>query len=281
MAKLEWVEALSAKASGLSQFFIMSRFVNLELGNESEDPSRRQQKVLVKDEAYYFSEARTAFEAGDFEPALRLYGRVLEFNTQNAAAWTGQVRMLIELGEFQEAKLWADKALERFPSEPELLAAKAVALGRSGDLQGALAFSDAAIEEHGDTPYVWLARGDVMLAREERRADYCFEKALLLAPQDWLVNWLAARIRFFYRQFVLALKLLQQAIEWNAGHFLLWLEQGQCQQALDLIGPATKSFQQAQLLNPHCREATLQLIRLSGTGWGTRLRGWWRKLFNP
>ena len=58
-----------------------------------------------------------------------------------------------------------------------------MALGRSGDLQGALAFSDASIEERGDTPYIWLARGDVLLAREEPRADYCFEKALLLAPE--------------------------------------------------------------------------------------------------
>ena len=33
----------------------------------------------------------------------------------------------------------------------------------------------------------------------------------MLAPADWFVAWLAARIRFFYRQFVLALKLLQQA----------------------------------------------------------------------
>src|SRR3989442_352829 len=147
-------------------------------------------KRVVKDEAYYFAEARTAFENGNFESALRLYSKVLEFNPLNAAAWTGQVRMLIEMGELREAKLWADKALERFPHEPELLAAKAVALGRSGDLQGALAFSDASIEERGDTPYIWLARGDVLLAREESRADYCFEKALLLAPRDWFVAWL-------------------------------------------------------------------------------------------
>ena len=119
-----------------------------------------------------------------------------------------------------------------------MLAAKAVALGRSGDLQGALAFSDASIEERGDTPYVWLARGDVLLAREEARADYCFEKALLLAPRDWFIAWLAARIRYYYKQFALALKLLQQAVELNAGHFLLWLELGQCQQALGLVGPA-------------------------------------------
>ena len=160
--------------------------------------------------------------------------------------------MLIELGEFREAKLWADKALERFPNEPELLAAKAVALGRSGDLQGALAFSDASIEERGDTPYVWLARGDVMLAREEQRADYCFEKALLLAPRDWFVTWLAARIRFYYQQFVLALKLLQQAIEWNAGHFLLWLELGQCQQALGFDRPGQKFVLAGATIEPPC-----------------------------
>src|SRR6266850_8456322 len=219
----------------------MSRFGNLEFGNESEEQSQKY-SGLVKDEAYYFSEARSAFENGSFESALRLYSKVLEFNPQNAPAWTGQVRMLIELGEFREAKLWADKALERFPGEPELLAAKAVALGRSGDLQGALAFSDASIEERGDSPYVWLARGDVLLARKERRADYCFEKAQLLAPHDWLVNWLAARIRYYYEQFALALKLLQEAVEWNSTHFLLWLELGRCQDAVGLVNAARNSF---------------------------------------
>ena len=187
--------------------------------------------------------------------------------------------MLIELGEYREAKLWADKALERSPHEPELLAAKAVALGRSGDLQGAMAFSDASIEERGDTPYVWLARGDVLLAREEARAAYCFEKALLLAPGDWFIAWLAARIRYYYKQFVLALKLLQQALDLNATHFLLWLQLGQCQQALGLIGPARSSFGQAKQLNPKCQEASLALTRLSDSGLGAHLRGWWRRLF--
>jgi tetratricopeptide (TPR) repeat protein len=257
----------------------MSRFVNLELGGESEDQSWNQ-KGLVKDEAYYSAEARSAFENGDFEPALRLYAKVLEFNPNSAGAWTGQVRMLIELGEFREARLWADKALERFPHEAELLAAKAVALGRHGDLQGALAFSDAAIEERGDTPYVWLARADVLLAREEPRADYCFEKALLLAPGDWFIAWLGARIRYYYEQFALALKLLQQAIAWNTAHFRLWLELGQCQQALGLVGPARYSFTQAKQLNPGSQEASFALSRLSRAGLGARLRGWWRRLFH-
>ena len=255
----------------------MSRFGNLEFEGESEEHPQKNSAV-VKDDAFYMGEARAAFENGNFESALRLYSKVLEFNPQNAAAWTFQVRMLVELGEYREARLWADKALERFPHEPELLAAKAVALGRSGDLQGALVFSDASIEERGDTAYIWLARADVLLAREEQRADYCFEKALLLSPRDWFVAWLAARIRYFYEQFALAMKQLQQAVEWNGGHFLLWLELGQCQQALGLLGAAKDSFGLARQLNPGCREISLKLARLSEVSVFARIRGWLRRL---
>jgi tetratricopeptide (TPR) repeat protein len=256
----------------------MSRFNNLEFGNEANGQSPLQ-KAALKGEEFYFSEACTAFENGNFEQGLRQYSKVLEFNPDNAAAWTGQVRMLIELGEFREARLWADKALERFPHEPELLAAKAVALARSGDTQGALAFSDASIEERGDTPYVWLARGDVFLARRESRADYCFQKALLLAPKNWFIAWLAARIHYYYRQFALALKWLQQAVEWNASHFLLWLELGHCQEGLGLIGPARISFNRARELNPQCHEAGVALTNLSGTGLGRQARALWQRLF--
>jgi len=257
----------------------MSRFSNLEFGEDSNKPPL-QRKAQLKEEAFYLAEAGAAFAEARFEAGLRAYSKVLEFNAQNPAAWTGQVRMLIELGEFREAKLWADKALERFPQEPELLAAKAVALGRTGDLQAALAFSDAAIEQKGDTPYVWLARGDVLLARQENRADYCLEKALQLAPGDWFTTWLVARIRQFYEQFALALQLLQRALELNAGHFRLWLELGQCQEALGLIGAAQNSFAQAKQLNPQCHEASRAMVDLKNAGLATRLRGWLRRLFN-
>jgi tetratricopeptide (TPR) repeat protein len=253
----------------------MSRFRSLEFSGEFEDQSP-EQKQLVKDEAFYMAEARLAFENSSFEQGLRLYSKVLEFNPGNVLAWSCQVRMLIELGEFREAKLWADKALERFPHDPELLASKAVALARGGDLEGAIAFSDASIEERGDTPYIWLARGDVLLARKEARADYCFEKAVLLAPHDWFTTWLAARVRYFYKQFALSLKLLQQAIEWNTAHFALWLELGRCQQALGLTSLARKSFSQARELNPQSgAEAALE--RLSRGGFGSRVRGLWHR----
>ena len=258
----------------------MSRFVNLELGGEAEELHHSEQSPTLKDEAYYLAEAQAAFQSGRFEPALRAYSKVLEFNPENAIAWGAQVRMLIELGEFREARVWADKALDRFPDHAELLAAKAVALGRIGDLDAAMAFSDAAMEQQGDTPYVWLARADVLLARKESRADYCIEKALLLAPRDWFIAWLAARIRFYYRQFILALNLFRQAAEWNPGNFTLWLDLGSCQRSLGMVGAAETSFGHALALNPQCSAADQGLAALSETNSFSRLVGQIKQWFH-
>ena len=255
----------------------MSRFNNLEFEGEHEDPGAMS--AVAKDEAHYLAEAQTAFANANFDTALRLYSKVLEFNVQNVVAWAGQVRMLIELGEFNEARLWAEKALERFPREPELLAAKAVALARSGCCEEALACSDASIEARGDTPYVWLARGDVLLSRKESRADYCFEKAMLVAPRNWFIVWLAARVRYYYRQFALAIKMVEQALQWNAGHFVLWIEYGRCQQALGLLGAARTSLDQARQLNPQSPQVAAALASLASTGFSDRLRGFLNRLF--
>src|SRR5688572_3168152 len=202
----------------------MSRFNNLEFGEEFdgdlESRAERRpasQNAQFKDEHYYLSEAQMAFHSGRFEHALRSYSRVLEFNALSLEAWAGQVRMLIELKQFSQAKQWADQALERFPDEPELLAAKAVALARLGDLKAALAYSDASIDSGGaEQPYVWLARGDVQLAQHEKRAAFSFEKAFALAPGSWLIRWLAARVHYYYRKFALALKEIQEALQFDA-----------------------------------------------------------------
>jgi len=241
----------------------MSRFSNLEFRDDSDE--RFSSTPLVKDEAYYQQESQTAYECGNFEQALRAYAKVLEQNPQNTAAWAGQVKMLIELGEFHEAKLWADKALEQFPHDPELLAAKAVALGRLGDIDNALAFSDAAVEERGDTPYVWLARGDVLMAAKRKQADSCIERALSRAG-NWFVRWLASRIYYYHKKFSLALKMTQQALSQDAARCVLWLQLGYCQAALGFDTVAATSFEQALQLEPRCREASSARAKLSRVG---------------
>jgi tetratricopeptide (TPR) repeat protein len=255
----------------------MSRFSNLEFdGDQGEEQQRRASAVPEVD--FHLAEARHAFENAEFEKALRACAKAIQFNPHHPAAWIGQVQALIELGEFNEASVWADKALERFPSEPELLAAKAVALGRQGDLEGALAFSDASVQERGETAYVWLARGDVLLTRKEKRADFCFDKALLIAARDWFTAWMAARIRAFHRQYAVALKLVHQSIELRADHAVLWLFAGNCQRELGLLGAARTSFQQALDLDAQLLPARHALVALDGVSLGTRVQSWWRRI---
>jgi len=116
---------------------------------------------------------------------------------------------------------------------------------------------------------------DVLLAREETRADYCFEKAQLLAPRDWFIAWLAARIRYFHEQLALAMKHLQR--RWNGTPDILFYAGARPLPARARArSPARVSFTQAKQLNPACREASLGLVTLSQTN---LLPGWLRRLF--
>ncbi len=258
----------------------MSRFGKLEFeSSENLEPQAGSVSASAskRDGNHFLAEAEAQFRCEEFEPALRSYARALEFGPDNMEAWAGQVRALIELGEFHEAKVWAEKALERFPNTAELLAAKAVALGRLGDTETALALSDASLEAKGDTAYLWIARADVLLAREEKRAMYCVDRAREIAPRDWSVCWLAGRALRYWKQLAQALKMAQQAIALDSGQPGGWLLCFECQLALGFAGPARTSAQQLISLAPDLARSRNLLQRCGNLGLGARLAGAWRR----
>src|SRR2546421_10589714 len=151
---------------------------------------------------------------------------------------------------------------------------------RLGHLEEAFAYSDASVGERRETPYIWLARGDVQLARKEKRADYCFDKALALAPKNWFVRWLAARVYAYYKKFALALKLVQEALSLNAAQGVLWLQLGFCQQALGLIGPARTSFDHARQFDAQSPAADAALRGLYQLGLWDKVRSRCQRIFH-
>ncbi len=257
----------------------MSRFTNLELGDDSEKRSSSASTGLT-DEMRFLADADAAFASGKFNDALRWFARVLEFNPNNAIAWTGQVRALIEMGDFREASTWADKAMEKFPREPELLAAKGVAVARLGDLEAAAAFSDAAFEQRRETPYLWLARGDVFLARKDSAAEGCIARALEMAAGLWLFAWLAARVRMFHKQFAVGLKHVRQALELNPTSPLLWAVAADCENRIGLVQAAEASLARAFELDPHNEDARHVRRELGNPGALRRIGGWLRQKFS-
>ena len=72
-------------------------------------------KALVKDEAYYLAEAPPPLKTAISSRPCAHYSKVLEFNPQNAAAWTGQVRMLDRAGRIPRSQALGGQGARTFP----------------------------------------------------------------------------------------------------------------------------------------------------------------------
>lgn len=254
-----------------------NRFHKLEL-----DPAHAQAQGFAKqqdaitsplsrqddlhDAKHWMRLADQSRRTGSFEDALRYYSRAVELDRSLPSGWVGQVQMLIALEEYKEAELWARKALELFKSHTDLHAARAQALCRDGDLKNAQVACDAALGQQGQTPYPWMVRGDLMLARRDPVEEHCFEKAAQL-DRDWLVLIEIASIYSHYRRHAKALKRASQAVERAPDQPYCWYQQGSYQVLMGLTKPARLSFRQCLDLQPkhvQAREALQQLDQGQG-----------------
>jgi tetratricopeptide (TPR) repeat protein len=244
----------------------VGRFSNLEF--DGHDPLREEPQAggELRDEQYFLRQADQEFRRARFEKALRFYSRSLEYNANLHAAWVGQVQMLVEMGEYKEAKLWADKALELHRDNAEIISAKVLACARTGETQKAIEFSDAAIAQRGSTPFVWLARGEALMAARQANDEYCLEKAAADSKQDWFVQLRIARIFYSYRQFAKAMSWIQKAIQQEPGAPYVLHVLGDCQRALGFGSSARTSYRQALALDPEFARSQVALNDLEDEG---------------
>ncbi|RME40227.1 MAG: hypothetical protein D6788_03830 [Planctomycetota bacterium] len=256
------------------------RFARLEFEEERERHTQGVSHAAREGvgERNYLAEADECFRWGRFEEALRLYTRALNEDRMLIPAWVGQVQMLVELDECHEAKVWSDKALELFRGQGDLLAGKAQACARLYDHKTALACSDASLEADGSSPWRWIVRGEVLLARGDRHPEACFEKALAEKAADWFDRVLIARVYRFHRRITNALVYLKEAAQLAPEHGYVWFETGCCQRELGMIAAARESFGRCFDLRPDYREAQVALLELeAGGAIRARLRGLWRR----
>ncbi|HEX8342814.1 MAG TPA: hypothetical protein VF624_18065 [Tepidisphaeraceae bacterium] len=255
----------------------MRRFDHLELQPATtQDATISLTREPDRDEHHWMQAALDERRTGNAEAALRYYSRALESNRSVAAAWAGQVRMLIAMGEYPEADLWARKALELFKNNADLLAGRAQALCRTGDLKTAQASCDAAISQPGMSSYPWLARGELMLARRESTADYCFDKAVQL-DADWLVLLEIAEVFRHYGRRAKALVWATRTVERAPDSPHVWCRRGELEREMGLLVAAERSFRACVQLSPHHRVAGGHLLQLANDRRG--LRNWFKRVF--
>ena len=250
----------------------MDRFSQLEFGEVSPERKPTFSGEPIHGADYFYKEALKYWLAGDFEPALRNYSRVLEKNSTVFDAWVGQVLMLNELGEYHEAIVWADKALELFPEHPELLAVKAMACCRDAKLEKAIAYSDNSISRDNVTARVWLARAEVLLNRKSPIADNCISKAISIAGSNAPVIKLeAARLLRKKGSYSTAIGYLNEVVKVFPKSALAWYNLGCCQAELGRP-EATATLEQSLKLRPGWERPKDALRQF-------RKRGFFRKLF--
>ncbi|MBI5244084.1 MAG: tetratricopeptide repeat protein [Elusimicrobia bacterium] len=256
------------------------RFDWLEVDKPKARQSAREEGESF-DARAYLQRAERAYRRGEYEFALRHYGKALREDPMLWEAWLGQVSCLSELGELEEARVWVNKAIERIPESPELLAAKGVVSAKMGDAADAMTFSDRAIQKKDPSALVWLQRGLMLLyAACEGRHESCFRKALEADARD---SFAALRIGMGYLEQGDLLKskgYLAQAVEEDSDNPLAWYKLGLCCEGLRAWGRAISCYERALSLKPEFKDkVVIALSRILRRGFFDRMIGRIRNLW--
>lgn len=237
----------------------MGRFDWLEVPDfDSEKTSRERFKEPFEqyDAQGYLQLASQEFNEGRYESALKYYSRALHLDRNNSVAWVGQVKVLIKMEELGEAKVWIEKALSLFPKEAELLAAKALLFCRSKLYHDALAYSDTSIEKAGNSVYLWLVRGEILLALNNLSvAGYCFDKAVELDKDEPNVFFEIGEAYFNNKLFVKAVEYFKKSLEVNPSNYFRWFKLGKAYEGLLWYDKAKSSYEKVLELNWNSTEA--------------------------
>jgi tetratricopeptide (TPR) repeat protein len=262
------------------------RFSNLEFRSDQPDQAETtpilHKHSRTQSAADLLNQAHNEFQWGRFEPALRLYTRALKEQRNLIPAWVGQVQMLVQLDECHEARVWSDKGLELYQKNGELLAAKSQACIRLRDTKAAMAASDASLSSPGSSPWRWIARGEVLLARGHKLAAECFQKAVTEPAATWFEEIMIACTYLYYSRAANALSHARRATELEPVHGYPWLITGLCQQELGMLTIAEESFQRCLSLCEECEAASDALADLARcddllTNLKRLLFGWMRR----
>ncbi|MGA2500544.1 MAG: tetratricopeptide repeat protein [Tepidisphaeraceae bacterium] len=256
----------------------MTRFHRLELDQQQTQPAMTpvQRQESAYDEKNWTEMADQCRRNGHYETALRYYSRALELDRSLVACWVGQVQMLVQLGEYPEAELWSRKALELFKSNGDLMAGRSQALCRNGDLAQAQAVSDTALGQPGQSAYMWMVRGELMVACRDSIDVCCFDKAIQIDP-DWLVLVEIALIYLYYNMPAKALTRARTAVEKASEQAFCWYQQGVCEARLGFSGAARKSLGRCLEISPNHADAERRIKELDAGG--SSFRAFFRRLF--
>jgi predicted Zn-dependent protease len=233
----------------------MGRFSKLEIV-EDQNGNSNLPRPFDYDVDYYLYEARRYFNRGDYIDSMKYYSRAVQLSPDETEALVGEIRSLIENEEYINSEHRADQSLKIFPDHAELFAAKAQILLRKKKFKMGLALSEAALDLKPLTYYVWLVRGEALLAdKKTNAARFCFEQALTGKINDPNIFINIGNIYLRYGYFAKSADLLKRALKLNPSDPMLWFLLGQANDEMGLMDHAKICYQQALAINSNFKQA--------------------------
>jgi predicted Zn-dependent protease len=129
----------------------------------------------------------------------------------------------------------------------------------------------------GSSPWRWEVRGELLLADHKKQFETCFQTALAEPAAEWFDRVVIARMLVFHHRVAAAIGYLQQALALEPVRASTWLELGECQAELGLVGAARSSFERCLELQPGHAAARRQCDSLESASPWAWLRGQWRR----
>ena len=231
----------------------MGRFNSLELETaqqQQEEKIKKPEGQQIQDANFHLKNGLNKFLANDVEASMRAYSKALEIDPGSTEAWIGQLNCLITQEELHEAELWSKKAIEIVGESQELLAIQARIKCREGDFDRAYGLSDASIGFNGNSYLAWTVRGEILIYAQNKKPENCFEKALNLFPNDYLVYADIVSSCLFAKNYYVAINYAKKATELFIdnphAHFLA----ARCYDRLNKNNLAKKEIDIVMELNP-------------------------------
>lgn len=210
--------------------------------SEEEESYDAHQCFIKGDEEYF---------VGNFEKSIKYYSKSLQLENSRIDAWIGQINALIAIRQYKEADLWAGQGLMLFPENADLIALRGVTYALKGFLKRAIGSSDFSLNK-GNSPTVWISRGEILLIAQNKNSFFCFEKAMELGgSNDWKIPMQIGMIFHRHRMYSSALKYLTKAGSFNSTNFYLWYLIARCNYHLDFKEKANAAVKRAIEINPN------------------------------
>lgn len=162
------------------------------IGEESKEVKLKEMSVLGRDQIdEWLSTGVALYDEGKFEKAIEYYDKVLAIEP-SWEAWNNEGNALRQLGRLNEALHCFEEALKLNPEGLEAWHGKGNVLIDMNKREKGLFCYDKALKLHpaDSRKAEFLSEKGGLLANmgKERDADECFQMALALDPQNWIVR---------------------------------------------------------------------------------------------